>query len=537
MHLVARSATGFLLATLATGLAGGAAPAAAARHSAPRLALWMEPGANLTVLSTVDGVRRTLDQAKQAGVDVVIPEAKTAWGYVTYRSAFAPSIDASPIHRRVFPPRLPRAPGNPFEYDMLGTIIREAHARGIRVDAAVNTFNEGFAPLRIGVAFEHPEWQTTAYLATRTIVGSDGTSYDLAGVDIPRERNALVLYTPASGAFTTTSRWGTEVAVAGGVVTAVRERAAGDTDPGPTPIPADGYVLSGHGAAAAWLPRALPVGAGATIGPLRTRLVPSSEHGIHAFVNPADPRVYGYEMAIIYELLSRYDVDGIVLDRTRYNDITEDFSPLSRAGFESFIGRSVEHWPEDIYTYAPDKYWVTRVPGPLYLTWLGYRAHTIMAYTRAVTHLVHTFRPQVAVGMYVGSWYPVYYHEGVNWASPEVDPPYPWIGPDWVRAGLAPLLDYLMIGLYYQPITIAEAWADHRNAEVSIQGGALLARSLVRGATPLVGSLLVSMYSGDPERLTRAVQMSQRLTAGTMLFDLIYLTQNALWGALPGREQ
>jgi hypothetical protein len=45
------------------------------------------------------------------------------------------------------------------------------------------------------------------------------------------------------------------------------------------------------------------------------------------------------------------------------------------------------------------------------------------------------------------------------------------------------------------------------------------------------------MYSGDPERLTRAVQMSQRLTAGTMLFDLIYLTQNALWGALPGREQ
>jgi hypothetical protein len=139
--------------------------------------------------------------------------------------------------------------------------------------------------------------------------------------------------------------------------------------------------------------------------------------------------------------------------------------------------------------------------------------------------------------MYVGSWYPVYYHEGVNWASPEVDSPYPWIGPDWVRAGLAPLLDYLMIGLYYQPITIAEAWADHRNAEVSIQGGALLARSLVRGATPLVGSLLVSMYSGDPERLTRAVQMSQRLTAGTMLFDLIYLTQNALWGALPGREQ
>jgi hypothetical protein len=418
---------------------------------------------------------------------------------------------------------------------MLGTIVREAHARGMRVDAAVNSFGEGFTPLRVGPAFEHPEWQATAYLGTRPVQAPDGTAYDLTGVDVPRGENDLVLFTPATGATTKTSRWGVEVAVVDGRAVDGRDRSAGDTDPGPVPIPPGGYALSGHGAAGRWLAQALPVGAAVTIGPVRTRMAPSSSHSIFAFVNPADPQVYGYEMAIIYEVLTRYDVDGIILDRTRYQDISEDFSSLSRAGFEAFIGRRVPRWPQDVYTYVPSGYWVARVPGPLYREWLGYRANTIRAYTRAVEHLVHTLKPHVAVGMYVGAWYPVYYEEGVNWASPQVQPPYPWIGPEWIRAGLAPLLDYLMIGLYYRPVTVAEALASRHDPEISIQGGALLALSLVREETPLVGSLLVPLYDRDAGRFTRAVEMSQRVTHGAMLFDLIYLNADDLWRALPRR--
>jgi len=526
-----------LLWLCVVGVGIGASPASAARRTPPHLALWMEPGANLAALSSVEGVRRILDQAKQAGVDVVIPEAKNAWGYVTYPSGFAPVIGASPIPHNA-PPAYP-APAQwyPREYDMLGTIVQEAHARGMRVDAAVNTFAEGFTPMRAGPAFERPEWQTTAYLGTRPVQASDGTSYDLAGVDVPRGEGELVLYTPAAGAATPTSRWGVEVVVTSGLVGEIHDRSGGDTDPGPTPIPAGGYVLSGHGEAARWLIRSLGKGATVTIGPVRTRMAPSSAHSIFAFVNPANPQVTGYEMAVIYEVLSRYDVDGIILDRTRYQDITEDFSALSRAGFEAFIGRRVARWPEDIYTYAAAGYWVTRVPGPLYRAWLGYRAHSILAYTRSVNRLVHALRPQAAVAMYVGAWYPVYYDEGVNWASPNVEPPYPWIGPEWVRAGLAPLLDYLMIGLYYRPITVREARATHHDPEISIQGGALLALSLVHGETALVGSLLVSLYEGEPKRLTNAVEMSQRVTRGTMLFDLVYLNEDGLWGALPSPDR
>ncbi len=518
--------------------AAGRLPGPACSHlkrsgAPPRLALWMEPGANLVPLSTVQGVRDALDRAQAAGVDTVMPEAKNAWGYVTYPSEFAPTIDTSPIPHTFPPVYAPPREWYPHGYDMLGTIVAEAHARGMCVDVGVNTFSEGFAPLGAGPAFTHPEWQTTAYLATRRVLGPLGESYALSGVDVPRAENALVLYTPASGAAAPTSRWGVDVAVSRGTVVEVRNRAEGDQDPGPAPIPRDGYVLSGNGDAAAWLARALPVGAPVALGPVETYMAPSSAHSIFAFTSPTDPEIWNYELGVIDEILTRYDVDGIVLDRTRYQDLSEDFSDRSRAAFERFLGHPVAHWPDDIYTYVPQGYWLTRRPGPLYRAWLGYRAHTIMTFTRAVAHLVRTLRPRVALAMYVGAWYPVYYEEGSNWASPRVWPPYDWIGRSWVASGQAPLLDYLMIGLYYRPVTMWEAIRRHYNPEISVQGGAALGLSLVHGDTPLVGALLVSLYAEDAGRLTRAVRMSSRLMRGTMLFDLIYLDTDHLWEAVP----
>jgi uncharacterized lipoprotein YddW (UPF0748 family) len=516
-----------------SGLAGPTAAAAASpRPGPPHLALWMEPGANLRALSTPEGVAEVLDRARVAGVDAIMPEAKNAWGYVTYPSDVAPTIATSPIPHA--PPQSYTSPAQwyPHDYDMLGTIIAEAHARGMRVDVAVNSFGEGYSPLQAGPAFTHPEWQATAYVATRRIVAAGGESFDLAGVDAPRGENELILYTPMNGSFPPTSRWGVDAAVEGGTVTEVRNRTAGDTDPGPVPIPRGGYVLSGHGAAAAWLLRALPVGTAVAIGPVETRMERSSAHDIFAFVSPANPEVWNYELGVIHEILTRYEVDGIILDRTRYQDLTEDFSDLSRAAFEKFIGHPVAHWPDDIYTYVPRGYGVDRRPGPLYQVWLGYRAHTIYMYTRAATRLIRSLRPRVAVGMYVGAWYSAYYEEGVNWASPDVRAPFLWIGDQWVQAGLAPLLDYLMIGLYYEPVTIWDAFRAQYNPVISVQGGAMLGLSLVHGDTALIGALLVSLYADTPSQLTRAIRMSNALMRGTMLFDLIFLTDDHLWSAV-----
>ena len=72
----------------------------------------------------------------------------------------------------------------------------------------------------------------------------------------------------------------------------------------------------------------------------------------NAMLNPADPQVQDYELSIIKEFAGKYKaLDGIIFDRMRYDDITSDFSVLSREQFEKYIGDSVKNWPQDIYTF------------------------------------------------------------------------------------------------------------------------------------------------------------------------------------------
>src|SRR5712692_6462971 len=148
------------LAALAAGIGVVlAAPPVAFGGSAPSLALWMEPSANLPALSTRDGVAAVLDKAKAAGVTVVIPEAKNAWGLVTYESEFAPLLRSSPIPRLSPPVYDAPATWYPQDYDLLQVMIEEAHRRGIQVHAAVNVFGEGYTPTQTGMAIDRPDWQ------------------------------------------------------------------------------------------------------------------------------------------------------------------------------------------------------------------------------------------------------------------------------------------------------------------------------------------------------------------------------------------
>jgi hypothetical protein len=84
------------------------------------------------------------------------------------------------------------------------------------------------------------------------------SSYPLAGTDIARQADALVTYTPKTGAATTTNVYGAEAPVVGGKIQSVTDR---QTTNGPgVAIPKDGYVLSGHGKARLWLLEQAQVG-------------------------------------------------------------------------------------------------------------------------------------------------------------------------------------------------------------------------------------------------------------------------------------
>jgi uncharacterized lipoprotein YddW (UPF0748 family) len=409
---------GILFLATASGLA--AAPP-------PRLAVWMETSANLRGLSTREGIAAVMDRARAAGVTTIMPEAKNAWGFVTYRSTFAPLIGSSPVPR-TSPPAYP-APRTwyPQDFDQLQVIIEEAHRRGLRVHAAVNVFGEGLVAFRAGPLFERPQW------------------------------------------------------------------AAQHLGPG--------------GIA-----------------------VPSTRFGDIAFANPGLPEVQLYELAVIGEIVRRYDIDGLILDRIRYPDVTADISDASRLEFEQWLGRRVSVWPDDVVRVDGTR----TIRGPLFRQWVAWRAQVLQRFIRAAERIVHRQKPHLAFSAYVGAWYPAYWSEGLNWGAPETAVALDWMSAEWRDAGVAGMFDYLMVGLYYPFISRLDALRAGRPMWMSIEGGALLVEDVVAGQTLPVGSLLLSMYEGAPEEFRTALERTLRLTRGVMLFDLVYLDRYDWWSLLAG---
>jgi len=84
-------------------------------------------------------------------------------------------------------------------------------------------------------------------------------SRPISGVNRERRADELILYRPAFGESTRTNAFGVEAVVAGGVVTAMADLR------GNTPIPPDGFVLSGHGRARLWILQSLRVGTAVTV--------------------------------------------------------------------------------------------------------------------------------------------------------------------------------------------------------------------------------------------------------------------------------
>ena len=366
-----------------------------------------------------------LDRAKASGVTDVIPEAKNAWGLVIYESTFAPHIRASRTGRTTPPVYQPPVEWFPKDLDPLRVIVEEAHARGMRVHAAVNIFGEGLNAARAGLLFERPQWQAQH-------LGPDG------------------------------------------------------------------------------------------------RLIPATEVGTIAFANPVNPEVQLYELAVLREVVSGYDVDGVVMDRARFPDVTADFSDLSRQQFEAWLGRPVEGWPHDVLVSNG-----TRVrQGPLFPQWIAWRATIIQQFVRAAESVVRGTKPTAAFSAYVGGWYPTYWNESVNWAAAKTTPSLPWITEEWKQASVAEMYDFLMVGLYFTPIRSFEALSQGSSAWMSVEGGALMAVELVGGATVLVPSLLLSLYEFQPEKFRAAVETSLQMLGSVMLFDLSHLERFEWWTIL-----
>jgi hypothetical protein len=280
---------------------------------------------------------------------------------------------------------------------------------------------------------------------------------------------------------------------------------------------------------------------------------PISEMGgnYNGMLNPVDPEVQEYELSIIRELAGNYlSLDGLVLDRMRFDSQRADFSELSRRTFESWLGREVENFPDDILSADLEK-------GPLFGDWITWRASVIKQFLAKVRRTVKEVNPDLRLCDYTGSWYPTYYSEGLNWASDRWKPSeyFDWAPESYDTTGYAQLLDDYMTGLYYETVTKAEVDSNlraldkgaseviegvHESVEMKyardywycVEGGAEWAEKVTMGAVPVYGSILISQYKDDDARLESAVRQAGKSTEGVMLFDYSHIRTASRWEAI-----
>lgn len=480
--------------------------------------VWFDADANLRHLSTRQGVAFTVGRCKAANINTIIVDVKPLSGYVLYNSKIAPKLAAC------------EGFAYPAGYDLLKTVIEEAHKAGIKVHAAVNVFSEGSHKTPGGPAFKHKDWQCVQYDVDRYLAQDDGGPMKITCAGIDYKEGEICLYGDNPEAAGSLPENTVYVRVTADGVPLQHGTATG------RPVlkaPEGGYLIVASGEKGEWLKQRAETrkpfeftGKGA----LKSVVDLDTVH--HAvFVNPANPQVRNYELSIIKEICSRYDVDGVVMDRMRYPNIYADFSDVSRLEFEKHLGRKMEKWPDDVFSRSP-------VPGndiirgPLFKEWLKFRAGVIKSFLADVRNTVKSAKPGAKLGVYVGSWYPAYFDVGVNWGSSINRCDYEWWPDGYEETGYAGLADYICTGCYYMYAKRDQAAAAGEEEWKSVEAAAEESIKAIRDETYVYGSLYLRQYNSRPDRFTEAINECLHNTQGCMLFDLVYLREYNWWPIL-----
>lgn len=257
----------------------------------------------------------------------------------------------------------------------------------------------------------------------------------------------------------------------------------------------------------------------------------SSDYGAK-FLNPANDEVHDYMLQLLRDLAA-YNLDGIILDRCRYDDygLMSDFSDESRAKFESYIGQTVENFPDDIM--APGTSTLPSEQPPLFKQWLEFRAKVIHDFMVDARNAVKAVNDTIRFGAYVGAWYSTYYESGVNWASPKYDTAanYPaWASDDYHNYGYADHTDFMFLGAYASTSSI------YGSGEWTMQGFCEQGRTLLQGDVefaggPDIGNSTGWTDGGQDALIPDAIDACITASDGFFVFDICHIKMYDYWDA------
>jgi len=250
------------------------------------------------------------------------------------------------------------------------------------------------------------------------------------------------------------------------------------------------------------------------------------------FLDPANAEVQEFLLTLLEELASYEGLDGIVLDRCRYDDYGLDagYTDAAKAAFTTYLGEAPSRWP----VFDRNQSGVTS-PTALQRYWLTFRCKTIHDFIAKAAERVHQKGPEVRFGVYVGAWFSSYYMSGVNWSSPSYDlkkneSSYKWATDAYRKTGFADLLDFIFLGAY------AGTGGIHGSTEWTMEGFAKLGGKRLDGKVPFAAGPDIGNGSGfengHQESLIPDI-VSTMLSAsdGLFIFDLCHIRMFDYWDA------
>lgn len=260
-----------------------------------------------------------------------------------------------------------------------------------------------------------------------------------------------------------------------------------------------------------------------------------ADNGETVFFNPVHEEVQEYLLGLLDDLTTNYpDLDGIIIDRGRFNDLSSDFSDYTRAKFEEYIGSPLTNFPADVVTaeMVSSSSLPSQLP-PYFKQWLEFRAKTIHDFMEKARTRVKSINPDIKFSVYVGGWYSTYYTVGVNWASPKFDvaKAYPkWASTKYQDYGYADLMDFILIGAYAAPTRI------YGDNEWTVQGFCLQAKDKIKSDAVVIGGTDIgngAWATTDLGVVNNAIKESivtaMNSSDGYFLFDMIHLKKRDQW--------
>lgn len=251
------------------------------------------------------------------------------------------------------------------------------------------------------------------------------------------------------------------------------------------------------------------------------------------FFNPVNSDVQNYLCDLLEDLAAYKNLDGIILDRGRFDDLDSDFSTYTKKKFEEYLGYSISNFPNDVMT-AGTKAGTLPSPMPVYFKqWLEFRVKTIHDFMEKACLRVKNTNKDIKFGVYVGGWYSTYYGVGVNWASPKYNTAaaYPaWATARYQDYGYADQMDIILIGAYASPTRV------YGTNEWSIQGFCSKAVDKIKDDAIVIGGPDIGngewATSSDAvinQAITQSVDAAINACDGYFLFDMIHLKKKDQW--------